>query len=271
MVRTCIFCDQTSLTLEHVWPDWISKNLYGPPKKDRFTATRFDGPNRTPTGKSFKSSELNHKARLVCADCNNGWMSDVESHAKPVLLPLLRGRSVTLDADDQTILRAWIVLRAMILERAASSPVARTFYTSEERRTFADTEFEGSLEPLDATYIWAFHYQSPRWAARSNVANGGIHMVPGGPQTHHLQFITGFVGRLGFQVLNGRWPRGRRLELNSRAVRDWEAAMVLLWPDPSAVIEWPPGGFYLGDDSYDPILDRFIKPGFPLQRRRRRP
>src|SRR5688572_30048282 len=100
-MRTCLFCDETTLTREHVWPDWISKYLYGAPTKDRFRATRFDGPNRTPVGAPFKASELNHKARIVCASCNSGWMSELETHAKPVLQPLLLGRSVNLDAMDQ--------------------------------------------------------------------------------------------------------------------------------------------------------------------------
>src|SRR5688572_19518 len=106
-----------TLTLEHVWPGWISRYLFGAPRANRFTATRFNGPSRTPAGKPFTADELNHQARLVCAVCNSGWMSALEGHAKPVLQPLLRGRRVTLDKNDLATLRAWIVLRAMILER----------------------------------------------------------------------------------------------------------------------------------------------------------
>jgi hypothetical protein len=265
-----LFCDRTDLTLEHVWPDWVSKFLFGAPERGRFTATRFEGAKRSPVGKPFKASELNHKARVVCARCNNGWMSEVETHAKGVLRPLLRGDDTILNQYDQATLRAWVVLRSMILERAASAALAVPFYTDSERRTFADIEFEGSLEPMDGTYIWAFQYRSPRWVARSHVANAGLHMVPRGPQTHRLQIVTGFVGHFGFQVLVGRWPKHRRLEFNSHAVRNWHPAMALLWPHASESIDWPPGGFYLGDDSYEPILDRFMRPGFPLASRRRR-
>jgi hypothetical protein len=197
-------------------------------------------------------------------------MSDVESHARPVLQPLLRGDSLTLGNVDQATLIAWIVFRAMILERSGSSPSARPFYTDEERRTFADIEFEGSLEPIDGTYVWAFQYRSPRWVARLNVMNGGIHMVPGGPQTHRVQVVTGLIGRFGFQVLVGRWPKRRRLEFASQAVREWQPATALLWSHQAEGIEWPPGGFYLGDDSYDAFLNRFVTAGFPLEPRRDR-
>ena len=140
MQRTCLFCDRTKLTLEHVWPDWVSRYLYGSPRRGRFTAVRYDGPNRTPVGKPFQAAELNHKARLVCSKCNNGWMSDAEHCAKPVLQPLLSGHTVTLNAQDQATLRAWIVLRAMILERSGSAPGASPFYTDEERLAFGDID-----------------------------------------------------------------------------------------------------------------------------------
>src|SRR5207244_3323733 len=120
---------------------------------------------------------------------------------------------------DQTTLRAWIVLRSMIFEHVGPSSGTVPFYTDDERRAFADIEFEGSLEPIAGTYIWAFQYRTPQWAARSNVAHAGLHMVPGGPQTHRLQLTTAFVGRFGFQIVVGRWPKHRRLEFNSPAVR----------------------------------------------------
>jgi hypothetical protein len=271
-MRTCLFCDRTDLSLEHVWPDWISKLLWGQPKKGRFTALRFTGAGREPIGKPFKAAELNHKARIVCGrdrkGCNQEWMSQVETYAKGVLIPLLRGQSVTLDKQDQVILRAWIILRTMVFALSSSAAEATPFYTREEHRTFADIEYEGSLEPIDGTYIWIFQYRTPRWAARSHVVNGGIHDVPGGPQTHRFQVITAFIGRFGFQTLVARWPEPRRLELNSVGVHTLGPAMALLSPHTSDTIEWPPNGFYLGDDSYETLLDRLIKPGMPVEKKR---
>jgi hypothetical protein len=195
-------------------------------------------------------------------------MSEVESHSKPVLKPLLRGdHNLTLNENDLATVRAWIVPRAIVLERGGAAHGAVPFYTDNERRTFADIEFEGSLEPMDGSYVWIFQYRIREWAARSNVLNGGLHMVPGGPQTHRFQVITAYVGRFGFQIVIGRWPERRRLELHSPSVRDWQPAMALIWPDAPGTIDWPPGGLYLGDGSYEAVLDRFIKPGFPLQRR----
>lgn len=262
-MRTCLFCDRTTLNREHVWPDWISKFLFGEPKRGRFTAHRT-GTDRKPLGRPFKAPELNHKAKIVCYGCNSGWMNEVESAARPILKPMLRGRAVLLNIEEQFTIRAWIVLRGMVLERGGTAPGARRFYTQDERRTFADIEYEGSLEPLDGTYLWVFHYRSSRWAARSNVANLGLHATTGQPP-HHLQVITAFIGQFGFQILIGRWPVRRRLDFNSPHVRDWETATNLLWPSSANLVHWPPSGGYLADDTYEPFTDRFTK-GFPLQR-----
>ena len=196
-------------------------------------------------------------------------MSDLENLTKPVLKPLLRGHTVTLDEMEQMTLRAWIVPSAMVFEHVGTAPGAHVFYTQDERRAFGDTEFDGSLEPIDGSYIWAFQFRSSRWAARSNVAGLGLHMVRGGPITHRLQVTTGVVGRFGLQVLVGRWPKRRRLELFDPAVTAWTEATTFLSPDPPDAINWPPP-FSVDDDGYEPVLDRFMKPGFPLQPRPRR-
>ena len=42
------------------------------------------------------------KARVVCGDCNNGWMSDLENdHAKPVLTPLITGDATKMEIIQQ--------------------------------------------------------------------------------------------------------------------------------------------------------------------------
>ena len=192
-------------------------------------------------------------------------MNQVEGFARPILKPMMRGHSVTLTTEEQTILIAWIVLRGMIFEYSGGQPGARRFYTQDERHTFANIDYEGSLEPLDGTYVWLFHHQSPRWVARSNVANLGLHVSQ---DPNHLQLITACVGQFGLQLLLGRWPIGRRLELRSPRVTDWHEATCAIWPYTGGSVSWPPR-FYLGDDAYEPLCDRFIKGGFPLQQEAR--
>ncbi|HLG57943.1 MAG TPA: hypothetical protein VI485_21535 [Vicinamibacterales bacterium] len=191
-------------------------------------------------------------------------MSEVETTTQPILKQMLRGEAVTLSVEDQCALRTWIVLRGMILERGASEPNARHFYTDQERRHFADVAYDGALEPLDGSYIWLFEYRTRRWAARSNVANINLDLEEG---SFHFQGITGYVGRFGFQILLGRWPAGVTLALQAAKYREWEDATVLLWPANDQPIGWPPR-YCLHDAVYDSLLDRLTK-GTLVQRRRR--
>lgn len=47
------------------------------------------------TIKQWHAPELNLKAKVVCATCNNGWMSDLEEqYAKPAMTDLILGRRI---------------------------------------------------------------------------------------------------------------------------------------------------------------------------------
>ena len=56
------------------------------------------------------------RLRVVCASCNNGWMSDLQQEAKPHLLPLIKGETYLLHRNDQKTLAAWIAMFAMVAE-----------------------------------------------------------------------------------------------------------------------------------------------------------
>src|SRR5687767_13069259 len=85
----CLFCSETKLTKEHIWPDWIVREFARrvPPGKKQFTASYTR--NKLPVRTWFQNT-ITHEAKLVCSTCNNKWMSQLETCAKPFLLPLIR-------------------------------------------------------------------------------------------------------------------------------------------------------------------------------------
>ena len=174
-MRTCLFCDRTDLSREHVWPEWVSRFLSGEPKHGRLTATATVG--KAPVH-SWPAPELNHKAKVVCSGCNHGWMSDVENACESVLKPMMLGQDVALATREQALLRGWFVLRAMILERAGAARNNRPFYTDDERRKFASVNDDGTHTPPNGLYVWLFQYRSSRWVARSNVTHLALHATP---------------------------------------------------------------------------------------------
>jgi hypothetical protein len=117
----CIFCGGGNLSKEHFWPDWASALL---PRYDnnrqieqRFTFTEKTKLEAPPETRSRPGHTWTKKIRVVCRSCNNGWMSVLETAAKPVLIPLIVTRHHTLTADAKRVLSQWIALKIMVGER----------------------------------------------------------------------------------------------------------------------------------------------------------
>lgn len=54
--------------------------------------------------------------RRVCSDCNNGWMSDLEVAAKPLVLPWIDGSRTRLVYDQQQAIATWGIKTAMMIQ-----------------------------------------------------------------------------------------------------------------------------------------------------------
>ena len=85
--KQCAFCPHSaSLTAEHIIPQWMESLFPG-----KSNVKYKDGKGRT---SEWESEKIDWKARVVCATCNNGWMSNIESqHAMPALTPLIVGET----------------------------------------------------------------------------------------------------------------------------------------------------------------------------------
>jgi hypothetical protein len=88
----CIFCGNDPVTREHVyrraWIDWLAPEATG------FTNTRATGERRAaPVGRPWSSRTLDVVARCVCADCNNGWMNDLDEAAEKMVSALATGEA----------------------------------------------------------------------------------------------------------------------------------------------------------------------------------
>src|ERR1019366_8129238 len=100
----CLFCDNEADSEEHLWPAWI---------------LRYQGialpyvktiENLVPV--SIYVPDV--KAKAVCDPCNTGWMSRLETKVGPILKPLIRDISFTLDKRQQEILTRWSAKTGMV-------------------------------------------------------------------------------------------------------------------------------------------------------------
>jgi hypothetical protein len=78
------------------------------------------------------------RLREVCESCNNGWMSQLETDAQPVILDLIRSQRnlSTLNAEERSILAAWAGKTAVIESRTvgAECPVSGDYLQQIRRR-----------------------------------------------------------------------------------------------------------------------------------------
>jgi hypothetical protein len=86
--KVCIFCGGVGGNKEHIVGKWILNDLglYS-------TRTRLGFGNQVKTGEMDEIDEArplgSFATNAVCASCNNGWMSQLESAVRPLLSPLL--------------------------------------------------------------------------------------------------------------------------------------------------------------------------------------
>jgi len=108
--RTCTFCGGGNLTKEHVLPRWLSKVV----SFDNSTGElRGDAEYNEVARRSIPISPGERQVRNVCAGCNQGWMSDLETATEPVLTPLILGEERTLTAEEVDVLALWAAKTAV--------------------------------------------------------------------------------------------------------------------------------------------------------------
>jgi hypothetical protein len=209
MPRTCVFCGRRADSLEHVWPQWISRHLAnrGP----------FKLVDRT-RGRTVQfGNVLDVKIRRVCKTCNNGWMSQLETRAKPLLEPMFDGTPVTLHPNDQAVLALWSIKTLMMTDLWHDNP--DVFSPNHHWEVYQTRK-----PPLDVSVLIAALEEAERNAVYSEAAQQGT-------ERHRLMMT---FERLVVQV--------RLLAPSASVQHGWDTrrSAVQLWPIERASVDWPP-------------------------------
>jgi len=123
--KTCAFCGQvldgSTRTKEHVWPLWLQKR-FGL-EKDQFQGNHFG----IPWGISTLSTRTQSFSSLVlggvCASCNNGWMSELETKVAPIFEKLWcpnNDRYTTLELDSCNTLAQWAFKTSLVINLSSN-------------------------------------------------------------------------------------------------------------------------------------------------------
>jgi hypothetical protein len=242
----CAFCPSlATLTREHVWSDWINEIL-----PDREYSYRRVDPNTSET-KTWHSLKLNQTSRVVCGQCNSGWMSDIENVlAKPILRHLIVDTSPR-ELGIKTLISLAIFAFKTAVVADHVSPVDGPFFSTDQRYTFAKT-----LDVPDGVYMW--------FSALKNQRNGAFRSRHSKTQNRtgndfHIYSFTYIVGHFVLQVAAVKWKGSDLGRPFPVVVQDPSnsAFSIPFWPiDNDTALFWPPSA-YLDEDCIDAFTDRW--------------
>lgn len=243
MPNPCRFCGATNrrITNEHVWPEWL---------RDFLPMSSYPGHveqwSSAAGRRQWRQPILTAKVRVFCDECNNGWMSQLEAAAKPIVVTLVMGQAVELDAIAQQIVANWVALKGLVAVQTSNieQPVPEYHY----RRIY---HFRGV--PPKTMLVWIGH----RWklanpALPSRVQLFDSHFMPVTvvfpafpmpPNLERYRSEGGVFNGTVFQVghffalaLQHDWPGLRARPKPDSAAAD---AFLRIWPS-GPTVRWPP-------------------------------
>jgi hypothetical protein len=192
-MKACFFCgEKGKRTREHAIPRWLRKPLADEPRWEGGTWLRSSSP--PDRSRALWRRRTDAVLRRVCERCNSGWMSRLESDARPLLLPLIAGETIRITNASRTVLLRWALKTAAVLGPLHRAPDA---VSPELRRRLALGEDLG-----DEVALWAVPI-APDEPSADDWRTGFDHDDnPGAPSLN----ITGIVlGRIAFEVVNLNW------------------------------------------------------------------
>lgn len=107
------------MTREHVFSEWVKKVLEENPQW-RSNKAYIRG-NKGGPETHVKGDILDSTVRIVCDECNGGWMGNIEKNALPYVGPMIKGEQIRLDRNAQHAVATWAALKAVVA-RYSHSP-----------------------------------------------------------------------------------------------------------------------------------------------------
>lgn len=181
-------------------------------------------PGRDPWFGTFVDLTVEH----VCSECNQHWMSDIETNSRDLVLPLVQGKSAVLGEVEQRTLATWCFMKLISLELGRSAeqlptyppPVYQGFYAFKHPPTgcLISIGFR-EMPEIPPSFVW--------WRSQA-----GEQAVPGvGPVPSYRTILS--IGHLVVDVIGV-------LHAGAKLLTEQDERFVPIWPIESETIEWPP-------------------------------
>jgi len=240
--RRCIFCGKSPTTSEHLVPLWASgvlKRTKPPPSQPGKVVVGVhrrwsEGAEEEVNQEWRRKDAPRFTVKCICAECNQGWMSNIESAAQPIVTAMMEDQRIILNTGDQEKVAKWLGLRAIVAQYGL--PPGHT--SLEWTHAFAIER-----RPPISWQIRIARYQgtSPMFLANTGLNTTIIHrLVPFSMKRPGFLF-TAQLGHFVGQVLGSRqqaWIVPAR-----RFIQIWPHPLLRAnSPDPAhiASVTWPP-------------------------------
>jgi hypothetical protein len=232
--RECLFCGNiTHLSEEHVFGQWLQKLGFAGPGAEELVEDAESKLRILQQG-----NPLNKRLRIVCEDCNGGWMSRLEESAKPLLLDMFSSSSsITLDEDAQLILARWAFKTLAVLSQLGT---IKTFPLAHCRELYT------TGNPPILSQVWI-------GSAAMNVTDLGTQIVASRwePKRYDVTVdgqavqVSGYTAR--FRLVNVVFEFFGCVAVDGHAVRanhtsDLQRLLRPIWKVEEPEIQWPPEG-----------------------------
>lgn len=197
---------------------------------------------------NFKAKKFEVTADNVCPKCNHGWMSDLETHASPLLTPMIEGRPQGLDIKQQALISQWVVKTALTWDQ--SQPPERRLYPV----SFCRWLYEHRLPPPGSTIRLGQYRGTGAAEFVEMVHNAMYREVPADPvdrgpsEAHRATIRIGWLV-MELAITKDASPIIRAIGANI------DDLLLTIWPS-VAIGSWPPR---LAFD--DASLRSLVRPG----------
>jgi hypothetical protein len=239
--RRCIFCERqppdVKISREHIFGDWLGEIF---PRDATTTHTHgvidwpVTGPAEVPPTVTIGGGQGHSgtkKVKVVCATCNETWLSaKIEAAAKPVLTSLIAGRPGELSVAMQRTLATWAAKTVMTAEHVNKRPAV----ILQSERTW----LKENLSPPPGWFVAAMPYNGAEWRDLGIFQHTGRLAIPSdtGPEIEgHLGLTFFGMGRLFLLVRYSSWSR-----IWDMFSGDGVMETLRIWPPRQTSISWTP-------------------------------
>jgi hypothetical protein len=213
-----------------LWPAWLARIL---PDLGDITHT-FGLVGADDSWKIEKRPAFSRRAKVVCAACNNGWMSRLEMAAAPLLTPMITGSSsIQLSARNAVTVAAWTIKTAMAIQVGHPARPAQAIPLAHFQSVFRENV------PPTTSQIWigaCTHDDRPAYATDAQL--GRYRLAPlsrfrpedvsASQPSLGAYSVTMSLGNLVMQIFGHQYQSAAQLHFSSLE----PSALTKIWPPP---------------------------------------